>query len=331
MVGASKPRTQQTTMPRSLVSFWKRVATSGPTVDGREILPQELRDIAETYRPSLYTAVIWCEHERQWGSYGTVYAVRLIEEAEDLEPGQVALEAQLKPNDKLLHLNDMGEKLFTSIEIWPNFQGRGKAYMTGIAVTDEPASVGTQELYFSAHRRQGRYFAAPVQMDGFSSEPKSDVGKLISALTGLFKRFASDEKPAGTPTPQTESKPPMDEATATALAALVQQLLIVAAGLQAVIEPAAEEAPAPDQEQIDTVETAVEDIVATAEEQREFSRRRPKVAPKASPAAPQTGNQALAQSMANIENMFSQLMNNPQGRQVPRTTGVTAEKSKRVL
>ena len=32
-------------MPRSLVSFWKRVATSGPTVDGREILPQELRDI----------------------------------------------------------------------------------------------------------------------------------------------------------------------------------------------------------------------------------------------------------------------------------------------
>ena len=36
-------------MPCSLVSFWKRVATSGPTVDGRVILPQELREIAETY------------------------------------------------------------------------------------------------------------------------------------------------------------------------------------------------------------------------------------------------------------------------------------------
>ena len=46
-------------MPRSLVSYWKRVATSGPTVDGRVILPQELRDIADTYKPSLYTAVIW--------------------------------------------------------------------------------------------------------------------------------------------------------------------------------------------------------------------------------------------------------------------------------
>lgn len=317
-------------MPRSLVSFWKRVATSGPTVDGREILPQVLRDIAETYRPSLYTAVIWCEHERQWGSYGTVYAVRLIEDADDLEPGQVALEAQLKPNDKLLHLNDMGEKLFTSIEILPNFQGRGKAYMTGIAVTDEPASVGTQELYFSANRRQGRYFAAPVQMDGFSSEPKNEVGKLISALTGLFKRFAVDDKPAATTTPPTESKPPMDEATATALTALVQQLLIVAAGLQAVIQPAAEEAPQPDPEQIATVETAVEDIVSTAEEKRDFNRRRPLVPPKAPPAAPQSTNQALASSMANIENMFSQLLNTPQGRNVPRTTGANTDK-KRVL
>ncbi|WP_122324949.1 GPO family capsid scaffolding protein [Pseudomonas coronafaciens] len=43
-------------MPRSLVSFWKRVATSGPTVDGRVITPQELRDIAETYSTATYTA-----------------------------------------------------------------------------------------------------------------------------------------------------------------------------------------------------------------------------------------------------------------------------------
>ena len=53
-------------MPRSLVSFWKRVATSGATVDGRVILPQELRDIAETYKPSFYTAVIWCEKYSSW-------------------------------------------------------------------------------------------------------------------------------------------------------------------------------------------------------------------------------------------------------------------------
>lgn len=306
-------------MPRSLVSFWKRVATSGPTVDGREILPQELRDIAETYRPSLYTAVIWCEHEREWGSFGTVYAVRLVEEADDLEPGQVGLEAQLKPNDKLLHLNDMGEKLFTSIEIKPNFQGRGKAYMTGIAVTDEPASVGTQELYFSTRRSKDSYFAASVELDGFGDEPKGEIGKFIAALTGLFKRFASDDKPTEIPTPPTESKPPMDEATATALKALLAQLLVVAAGIQAVIEPAAEEAPEPDQAPIDDVSAAVEEIVTTAEEEREFRRNGAAT------------NKALLASMTALQKQFSALQNNPTGRVVPRVAAPVQPQKKRVL
>lgn len=306
-------------MPRSLVSFWKRVATSGPTVDGREILPQELRDIAETYRPSLYTAVIWCEHERDWGSFGTVYAVRLVEEADDLEPGQVALEAQLKPNDKLLELNDRGEKLFTSIEIRPNFQGRGKPYMTGIAVTDEPASVGTQELYFSAKRSKDSYFAASQELGALEDEPKGEIAKFIAALTGVFKRFASDEKPAETPPTPTESKPPMDEATATALKALLAQLLIVAAGIQAVIEPVAEEAPEPEAAPIDDVQAAVDGIVTTVEDQREFSRNGGAT------------NKALLASMASLQKQFSALQNTPNGRQLPRNTGPVATGKKRVF
>ena len=201
-------------MPRSLVSYWKRVATSGTTADGREILPQELRDIAETYKPSKYTAVIWCDHERWSGSHGTVFAVRLVEEGEDLEPGQIALEAQLKPNDRLLQLNDQGQKLFSSIEITPNFAGSGKAYLTGLGVTDEPASLGTQELYFSKQTHQNSFYAASVELGSFEAEPQSEVGKLIGLLTGLFKRFATDAEPVE-PTTPTESKTPMDEATAT--------------------------------------------------------------------------------------------------------------------
>ncbi|SEH84938.1 Phage capsid scaffolding protein (GPO) serine peptidase [Pseudomonas asplenii] len=188
-------------MPRSLVSYWKRVATSGTTADGREILPQELRDIAETYKPSKYTAVIWCDHERWSGSHGTVFAVRLVEEGEDLEPGQIALEAQLKPNDRLLQLNDQGQKLFSSIEITPNFAGSGKAYMTGLGVTDEPASLGTQELYFSKQTHQNSFYAASVELGSFEAEPQSEVGKLIGLLTGLFKRFATDAEPAEPTTP----------------------------------------------------------------------------------------------------------------------------------
>ncbi|MHC8315713.1 GPO family capsid scaffolding protein [Pseudomonas sp. LB3P31] len=307
-------------MPRSLVSYWKRVATSGPTVDGREILPQELRDIAETYAPSKYTAVIWCEHERWSGSHGTVFAVRLVEEGDDLEPGQIALEAQLKPNQKLLWLNDQGEKLFSSIEIWPNFAGTGKAYLTGLAVTDQPASLGTQELYFSQRTNKATYYAASVELGDLNEEkPQGEIAKLAAMVTSLFKRFAVEPPAAADKTdPPNESKPPMDEATATALKALLAQLLVVAAGIQAVIEPAAEDAPEPDQAPIDDVQTAVDDIVSTAEQDREFTRQG-------------AGNKALAASVARIEKQFSALLNTPKGRDLPRTTSAADQKKARVL
>lgn len=301
-------------MPRSLVSFWKRVATSGPTVDGREILPQELRDIADTYKTATYTAVIWCDHERWYGSHGTVFAVRLVEEAEDLAPGQVALEAQLKPNDKLLWLNDQGEKLFTSIEITPNFANTGKAYLTGLAVTDEPASLGTQELYFSKKTSKAAYYAASMELGQFREpEAQGEIGKIAAMFAGLFKRFGLEETPASPQTP-TESKPPMDEATAKALKALLEQLLLVAAGIQAVIEPVTDEVTDPVVDQVDDVEVAVKDIVDQAEADREFAKN---------------GN--TDKRLANIEKLLSKAFNTVNTRQVPRTTGPADKNKARVL
>ncbi|WP_065257751.1 GPO family capsid scaffolding protein [Pseudomonas bananamidigenes] len=307
-------------MPRSLVSYWKRVATSGPTVDGREILPQELRDIAETYTPAKYTAVIWCDHERWPGSHGTVFAVRLVEEGEDLEPGQIALEAQLKPNDRLLYLNDQGQKLFSSIEITPNFAGSGKAYLTGLAVTDSPASLGTQELYFSNRTSRAAYYAASQELGPLrETEPQGEFGRLAAMFTRLFKRFGIEDTPTET-TPQTptESKPPMDEATATALKALLAQLLVVAAGIQAVIEPAAEDAPEPDQTPIDDVSAAVDEIVTTAEEEREFKRNG-------------GGNKAVMAALTSLQKQFTELKNTPAGRHLPRNAGPAGKTKARVL
>ena len=308
-------------MPRSLVSFWKRVATSGPTVDGREILPQELRDVAETYSPSKYTAVIWAEHERWSGSHGTVFAVRLVEEADDLEPGQVALEAQLKPNQKLLWLNDQGEKLFTSVEILPNFANSGKAYLTGLAVTDQPASLGTQELYFSNRTNKASYYAASVELGNLNEEkPQGELAKLATMITSLFKRFAVEPPAADDKTdPPTESSTPMDDAPATALKALLTQLLVVAAGIQAVIEPAAADAPEPDQEPIDDVTAAVDAIVTTAEEEREFSRNNG------------ASNKAVLAALGNLQKQFTTLQNTATGRQLPKNTGPAAATKKRVL
>ncbi|ATR85190.1 capsid scaffolding protein [Pseudomonas sp. HLS-6] len=307
-------------MPRSLVSYWKRVAKSGPTVDGREILPQELRDIAETYNPAEYTAVIWCEHERWYGSHGTVFAVRLVEQADDLKEGQVALEAQLKPNDRLLWLNDQGEKLFSSIEITPNFAASGKAYLTGLAVTDSPASLGTQELYFSKRTSKAAYYSVPVELGTLRDDKggNSDESKLLRLFTNLFKRFATEESvgEAADDTP-TESKPPMDEATAKAIQALIEQQMIVTAGLQTIVDSFAEVAPEPDVEPIDDVQSAVDAIVSTAEDEKQLSRRG-------------GGNKALHASIQKLEKQFNQLMNTPQGRNVPRTTGANTDK-KRVL
>ena len=264
--------------------------------------------------------MIWCEHERWQGCFGTVFAVRLIEEGEDLEPGQVALEAQLKPNDRLLALNDQGQKLFSSIEIYPNFRGKGKAYMTGMAVTDEPASTGTQELYFSNKTSQRTYFTGAVELGCPQDDMQttSETG-LINALTGFFKRFSADVLPADTTSPQTESKPPMDEATATALKALLEQLMVVAAGIQAVIEPAAADAPEPDQEPIDDVSAAVDEIVTTAEEEREFRRKG------------NSSNKAVLAALNNLQKQFSTLQNTATGRQLPRNAGPVTAPKKKVL
>lgn len=300
-------------MPRSLVSVWKRVATSGTTADGREILPQELRDIAETYKSSRYTAVIWCEHERWHGSHGTVFSVRLLEDAEDLEPGQIALEAQLKPNDQLLRLNDQGQKLFTSIEITPNFAGSGKAYLTGLAVTDEPASLGTQELYFSRKTNKTSYYAASVALgDLVAEEPHGEFAKMAAVFKGLLKHFGVEPKPDVT-LPPTESKIPMDEATAKAAQALIEQLLIVAAGLQTLVPTVTEEV---DQTLIDDVQDSVETILDDADKDREMSRRR-------------KGQSTLEKRLEEMDKKFTKLLNTAQTRTVARTTGVNTRSNKR--
>ncbi|EPB6911843.1 MULTISPECIES: GPO family capsid scaffolding protein [Pseudomonas] len=304
-------------MPRSLVSPWKRVAVSGDTVDGRVITEQELRDCAETYDRSFYTATIWAEHDRWRGAHGTVYEVRLVEAKDDpeLEPGQVSLEARLRPNDDLLALNDQGKGLFSSIEIWPNFRNSGRCYLSGMAVTDEPASTRTQELYFSrrtARRGQARFFTSSLPLSNLREDGTTapEVRGLIASLIRVFKRFGTD-----IPTPTDERKP-MDEATATALNALLEQLLLVAAGMKAVLEPVEDDADETQTEdQVSAVEEAVQDIVDQAEEDREFRRRR-------------SQSKDLSSRVKALDDKLTKLLNTRQGRQIPRTASAPAPRKK---
>lgn len=136
-----------------------RVAREGQTVDGRALTQQQIIDMAETYNPVEYTARINVEHMSGWGGLkseqypclGDVIACDCVLESFRINGKDVklmSLYATLSALPQLVEANKNGQKLFTSIEFYPKFADTGRAYLVGIAVTDTPASRGTQALKF---------------------------------------------------------------------------------------------------------------------------------------------------------------------------------------
>jgi len=144
-----------TTPAKKFRSKWTRIAVEGATTDGRTIERSWIEDIAAQYNPATYGARINCEHikgiapDTPFGAYGDVLAVK-AEEVELNGEKKLALYAQIEPNDALLALNKKRQKVYTSIEVQPKFADTGKAYLIGLAITDSPASLGTEALEFSA-------------------------------------------------------------------------------------------------------------------------------------------------------------------------------------
>lgn len=136
-------------------SKWTRVAVEGATTDGRIIERSWIADMASQYSPNTYGARINCEHIKgywpggEFGAYGDVLALK-AEEVDIAGTKKLALFAQLEPNEALLALNKKRQKVYTSVEIQPKFADSGKAYLVGLAITDSPASLGTEALSFSA-------------------------------------------------------------------------------------------------------------------------------------------------------------------------------------
>lgn len=134
------------------VSKFFRVFTEGDTTDGRVVERSWIEDMAETYDTGKYGARVWLEHIRgvlpdsPFKAYGDVRAVK----AEEVEDGKLALFAQIDPTDDLLAMSKKRQKIYASVEIDPDFAKTGKCYLTGLAVTDSPASLGTEMLEFSA-------------------------------------------------------------------------------------------------------------------------------------------------------------------------------------
>lgn len=230
-----------------------RVAVEGDTVDGRKIERSWLTDIAATFDPKTYGARVNLEHIRgisgtaPFKSYGDVVGVRTAEV--DLNIGgkvekRLALEAELDVTEEAVAMNRDKQKIYTSIEVQPNFANSGKAYLVGLAMTDSPASLGTEVLSFALDKGKGMSLAPRVQQDGniFSlgletrfelaeaaADPvSSEAQGFFSAATAFFKQFSNPE-----PEKKPEPKPaePANDNDAR-LSSLVQGIEKMTAGVE---------------------------------------------------------------------------------------------------
>ena len=133
-----------------------RVAVEGATTDGRTIERSWIEQMAANYDPKVYGARIWMEHFRStladspFRAYGDVLALS-TGEVEINGEKKLALFAQIEPTDDLVNMvNNLKQKVYTSIEVNEKFGSSGQAYLVGLAVTDSPASIGTEMLTFAA-------------------------------------------------------------------------------------------------------------------------------------------------------------------------------------
>ncbi|MGZ4994158.1 MAG: GPO family capsid scaffolding protein, partial [Methylobacter sp.] len=152
-------------------------------VDGRIISPQMIDEMAESYDKSLFTALIWPEHQR-YVNYGTVEEVR----ATDNEEGGRDLWAILSPNSFYTGSNQYGQKLFTSMEITPDFRKTGKAYLSGLGATDDPASAATSEIRLSKVAVQGGIILTKTVESIDKTFEDTAPGNLLDQIKELFTK-----------------------------------------------------------------------------------------------------------------------------------------------
>ncbi|MBI9109898.1 GPO family capsid scaffolding protein [Maridesulfovibrio ferrireducens] len=173
-----------------LITGFIKIGQSGPTADGRTIEAAWLKEAAASYDLDQYVSLIWPEHFRFFGNAGKV--VELKAEEKD---GITSLYAKLQPGEQLLAYNKSRQKLFTSMELDSDFAKSGKCYLTGLAVTDSPASLGTHELMFS-HRKQNEknIMLCGVELDAnsFSQAEAADEFEPPSWFKKFMSQFGSN-------------------------------------------------------------------------------------------------------------------------------------------
>lgn len=204
-----------------------RIAVEGATAtDGRTITREMIEQSAAAYNTATYTARINCEHIRgfspqpPFNAYGSVVALK-ADDCQIMIDGKPqtrrALYGQLDPNDQMVTTIKADQKIFTSCEFQPDFAKTGKFGLVGLAITDNPASLGTEALTFSAFKPMWdarksdptNFFSAAeenlfqLEAETPATTPQDDqVTSAFASMKNFFDRFT------GTPTPPAPPAPP---------------------------------------------------------------------------------------------------------------------------
>lgn len=207
---------------------WRVIGVSGETADGRTILAKELQEMADQYDPEIYGARINLEHMNFLfpdfaGGYGDVVELKAEPWAKD--ETKTALLAKLNITDSLQKLWDSGQKIYTSMEITPRFADTNKAYLTGLAITDTPASLGTtanytaaktkaEEKIFTAYRQTETQEIAMTQPQD-SNQAENQAKPLTeehaeSIFSRLFAKYFGKKEPEKPETPAINPEQPSE-------------------------------------------------------------------------------------------------------------------------
>ncbi len=181
-----------------------RIATEGATSDGRVIDRETLVQMAKSYDPKVYTARVNLEHIRGYDpagpfkAYGDVVALKT-----DEVDGKLGLFAQIDPTDELVAMTKARQKIFSSMEVQPSFADTGEAYLVGLAVTDNPASLGCDVLKFNAQAPVNPLAArkldpanlftevVPIEVDlsqSVAAEPAPVPARFAESIKALFSK-----------------------------------------------------------------------------------------------------------------------------------------------
>lgn len=206
------------------------LATAGSTVDGRVIDDKMLEEMASSYNPKTYGARLNIEHirgisgDKPFRAYGDIIELSTGEVEVDFngkKEKRKALYGTFDVTEDAKALNTAQQKVYPSIEIEPNFGGKGYAYLMSCALTDSPAAIATERLQFAVTRPGALVYsrdqAGTLEFADETGATTAEGGNFLNALTGVLDKFADKfgaKKEEAKPDPKPDAAPGTIDAAA---------------------------------------------------------------------------------------------------------------------